>query len=393
MKKPFLPLLLAALTLASGTAGAWGFFGHRTITQVAVYALPAAMQGFYFRNLAEVVRQCTAPDERRNDDPAEGPKHFIDMDHYSEINPFARVPRQYDKAVEKFTADTLKKYGTVPWVILETQASLTEAFHQRDSAAILKYSAELSHYVGDAFVPLHTTINYDGQLTDQKGLHGLWESQLPERFIAEYKLDSEPAKYVKDPLDAVWLAVQASYGFLGETFDRAAKIEKTMKPEVRFTFAHKYGKTTRRYSDAFAAEYQKAVGGMVNFRLKGAPTLIASLWLTAWQNGGKPDLNALMHHKLGKEEKERLATELTAWKKNTLAQDQLLLAQQKAKKVEVVEEIKSAKDPAAPAGAGADDADAPAAPAADSPAPNKLKVKTKGDAGTEKVKTKGNGAP
>ena len=393
MKKPFLPLLLAALTLASGTAGAWGFFGHRTITQVAVYALPAAMQGFYFRNLAEVVRQCTAPDERRNDDPAEGPKHFIDMDHYSEINPFARVPRQYDKAVEKFTADTLKKYGTVPWVILETQASLTEAFHQRDSAAILKYSAELSHYVGDAFVPLHTTINYDGQLTDQKGLHGLWESQLPERFIAEYKLDSEPAKYVKDPLDAVWLAVQASYGFLGETFDRAAKIEKTMKPEVRFTFAHKYGKTTRRYSDAFATEYQKAVGGMVNFRLKGAPTLIASLWLTAWQNGGKPDLNALMHHKLGKEEKERLATELTAWKKNTLAQDQLLLAQQKAKKVEVVEEIKSAKDPAAPAGAGADDADAPAAPAADSPAPNKLKVKTKGDAGTEKVKTKGNGAP
>jgi len=393
MKKPFLPLLLAALTLASGTAGAWGFFGHRTITQVAVYALPAAMQGFYFRNLAEVVRQCTAPDERRNDDPAEGPKHFIDMDHYSEINPFARVPRQYDKAVEKFTADTLKKYGTVPWVILETQASLTEAFHQRDSAAILKYSAELSHYVGDAFVPLHTTINYDGQLTDQKGLHGLWESQLPERFIAEYKLDSEPAKYVKDPLDAVWLAVQASYGFLGETFDRAAKIEKTMKPEVRFTFAHKYGKTTRRYSDAFAAEYQKAVGGMVNFRLKGAPTLIASLWLTAWQNGGKPDLNALMHHKLGKEEKERLATELTAWKKNTLAQDQLLLAQQKAKKVEVVEEIKSAKDPAAPAGAGADDADAPAAPAADSPAPDKLKVKTKGDAGTEKVKTKGNGTP
>ena len=118
MKKTLLPLLLAALLLAHGTAGAWGFFGHRTITQVAVYELPASMQAFYYRHLAELVRLSTAPDERRNDDPAEAPKHFIDMDHYSEIDPFGKVPQQYDKAVEKYSADTLKKYGTVPWVVL-----------------------------------------------------------------------------------------------------------------------------------------------------------------------------------------------------------------------------------------------------------------------------------
>jgi len=395
MKKSFLPLLLAALTLAGGTAGAWGFFGHRTITQVAVYELPAPMQAFYYRNMAELVRLSTAPDERRTDDPTEAPKHFIDMDHYSEDNPFAKVPREYDKAVEKYTADTLKKYGTVPWVILETKQSLTEAFRTRDTTAILKFSAELSHYVGDAFVPLHTTINYDGQLTDQKGLHSLWESQLPEKYITDYKLNGEPAKYLKDPLTAVWTTVQQSYGFLGETFDRASKIEKVMKPDVRFTFAHKYGKTTRRYSDAFAAEYDKAVGGMVDYRLKGAPTLVSSLWLTAWQDAGRPDLNALMRPgKLTKAEKEKLGTELTAWKKNTLAQDQLLLAQQKAKKVEAADEIKSAKDPAIPAAATedapADTAPAPPAPddAPASPGPAKLKVKTKGPGGTEKIKQK-----
>ena len=395
MKKPFLPLLLAALTLASGTAGAWGFFGHRTITQVAVYELPGAMQAFYYRNMADLVRLSTAPDERRNDDPTEAPKHFIDMDHYSENNPFGKVPREYDKAVEKFTADTLKKYGTVPWVILETKESLTEAFKQRDSTNIIKYSAELSHYVADSFVPLHTTINYDGQLTDQKGLHGLWESQLPEKFIADYKLDGEPAKYIKDPLGAVWATIQQSYGFLGETFDRATKIEKVMKPDVRYTFAHRYGKTSRRYSDAFATEYNKAVGGMVNFRLKGAPTLVSSLWLTAWQDAGKPDLNALMHPaKPTKGEKEKLGTELSAWKKNTLAQDQLLLAQQKAKKVETVDEIKSAKDMNEPAAGEAPAADAPTAPATPATpaalptAPVKIKVKIKGPEGTEKVKQK-----
>ena len=387
MKKTLLPLLLAALLLAHGTAGAWGFFGHRTITQVAVYELPASMQAFYYRHMAEIVRLSTAPDERRNTDPTEAPKHFIDIDHYSESDPFGRMPRQYDKAAEKFSADTLKKYGTVPWVVLETQASLTEAFRMRDTVAIVKYSAELSHYVGDAFVPLHTTINYDGQLTDQKGLHSLWESQLPERFINGYNLVGEPARYVKDPLAAIWGVLQESFGFVGETFDRATKIEKVMKPDVRFTFTHRNGKTSRRYSDAFADSYDKTVGGMVNYRLKGAPTMISSLWLTAWQDGGKPNLNELMTpNKTTKEEKEKLSNELAAWKRNTLSQDQLLLAQQKPKKVEVVDEIKSAKDMAdAP-----DEAPEPT-PAATEAAPvvDKLKVKTKGKDGTEKIKQKG----
>ncbi|WP_310397727.1 zinc dependent phospholipase C family protein [Hymenobacter sp.] len=388
MKKTLLPLLLAALLLAHGTASAWGFFGHRIITQVAVYELPASMQAFYYRHLPELVRQSTVPDERRNDDPAEAPKHYIDMDHYSENDPFGKVPQQYDKAVEKFSADTLKKYGTVPWVVLETKEKLTEAFRQRDTLGIVKYSAELSHYVGDAFVPLHTTINYDGQLTDQKGLHNLWESQLPERFINDYKLDGEPAAYVKDPLAAIWVVLQQSYGFLGETFDRATKIEKAMKPDVRFTFTHRYGKTTRRYSDAFADAYEKAVGGMVDYRLKGAPTMVSSLWLTAWQDGGKPDLATLMRPgKPTKQEKEKISTELAAWKRNTLPQDQLLLAQQKSKKVETVDQIKSAKDMAD--GADAAPAPEPAAPEPAPATPDKLKVKTKGADGTEKTKQKG----
>jgi hypothetical protein len=393
MKKTLLPLLLAALILAHGTASGWGFFGHRTITQIAVYELPSSMQGFYYRNMAEIVRLCTAPDERRNDDPTEAPKHFIDMDHYSEDDPFGKMPRQYDEAVAKFTADTLKKYGTVPWVIMEMKDNLTEAFRQRDTVGIVKYSAELSHYVGDAFVPLHTTMNYDGQLTDQKGLHSLWESQLPEKYIAEYKLDGESAKYIKDPLAEIWTTLAKSYGFLGETFDRAAKIDKTMKPEVRFVFSHKYGKTSRRYSDKYAEEYNKAVGGMVDYRLKGAPTLVSSLWYSAWQDAGKPDLNGLMHPgKPSKEEKEKFNTELAAWKKGTLVQDQLLLAQQKVKKVEEVDQIKSAKDMAEPPVVDtevAPEAPAPAAPApAAAPATDKVKVKTKTKAGSEKSKQK-----
>ncbi len=386
--KKIIPLLVLAL-LAVSTAGAWGFFGHRLITQVAVYRLPGSMQPFYYRHLTELVRQSTAPDERRATDPDEAGKHFIDMDHYSEDNPFGKVPQEYSAAVEKFTADTLKKYGTVPWVIAETTTQLTEAFRQRDTVAIVKLSAELGHYVGDAFVPLHTTINYDGQLTNQTGLHSLWESALPETYIADYNITYQPAAYVKDPLAEAWTTVQRSYGFLTETFDRAGKVEKTMPGPERYTFAHRYGKTQRRYSDAFAAGYEKEVGGMVANRLKLAPTLVASLWLTAWQDAGKPDLNQLMRpNKLSKDEKAKLETELTAAKKNTLAQDHLLLAQQKEKRVETPDEIQAAKD--APPGPAEDAPAQPVAPAT-APAPVKIKVKSKGPAGNEKIKQKSDG--
>ena len=393
MKKSFVCLLGALALLPNRPAEAWGFFGHRVITQVAVYELPNSMQAFYYRHLPELVAQCTAPDERRNDDPTEGPKHFIDMDHYGEDNPFAKMPRQYDQAVEKYSADTLKKYGTVPWTIMEMKDELTQAFRDKDTVAIVKFSAELSHYLSDAFVPLHTTINYDGQLTNQKGLHSLWESQLPEKYIGDYKLVGESASYIKKPLDAIWEVIIKSYGFLGETFDRATKLEKTIPPTERFTYSHRYGKTQRRYSDAFAKAYEKEVGGMVSYRMKGAATEVASMWLTAWEEAGKPNLDKLMTPaKVSKEEKEKLSTELASWKQNNLAQDELLLAQQKVKKVDNPDEIKAAKDIAPlPAEPAAEPAAEPLAPDNSLPevmGADKVKMKVKTDKGSSKKKLK-----
>ena len=126
---------------------------------------------------------------------------------------------------------------------------------------------------------------------------------------------------------------------------------------------------------------------------------MASLWLTAWQNAGKPDLNLLMTPtKLGKDEKAKLETELAAARKNTLAQDHLLLAQQKEKRVENPDEIKAAQEAPAvqaedvPATAAAPDPAAAPAPAK-AAAPLKLKTKSKSPTGTTKSKTTGAAIP
>ena len=46
----------------------------------------------------------------------------------------------------------------------------------------LFFSATLGHYMGDAHVPFHAVLNYDGQLTNQHGIHARFEAMLFERY-------------------------------------------------------------------------------------------------------------------------------------------------------------------------------------------------------------------
>ena len=78
---------------------------------------------------------------------------------------------------------------------------LTDAFKEKNQAKILKYSAEIGHYIADAHVPLHASSNHNGQLTDQKGIHGFWESRIPELLAdKEWDFFIGKAEYIKNPL-------------------------------------------------------------------------------------------------------------------------------------------------------------------------------------------------
>nr|MBP7514011.1 hypothetical protein [Flavobacteriales bacterium] len=173
-------LALIFLVLASGwplitaeDAGAWGFYGHKRINRMACFTLPPQMFGFYKRHIDFISDHAVDPDRRRYANPDEAPRHYIDIDHYAHngSDPFAEVPRPWKQAVAKYTEDTLKAYGIVPWHIQVVYGRLVNAFQRGDVDRILYYSADLGHYVGDAHVPLHTTENYNGQLTNQHGIH------------------------------------------------------------------------------------------------------------------------------------------------------------------------------------------------------------------------------
>jgi hypothetical protein len=163
----------------------WGFFAHRKINQLAVYTLPSSMASFYKKNIQYLSEAAVNPDRRRYAVPEEAPRHYIDLDDYGDSAVY-KLPRYWSDAVKQFGEDSLQARGIVPWHIYRMYFQLKDAFLLKDPDKILRVSADLGHYVADAHVPLHTTKNYDGQLTGQTGIHGFWESRLPELYFEEY---------------------------------------------------------------------------------------------------------------------------------------------------------------------------------------------------------------
>jgi hypothetical protein len=143
----------------------------------------------------------------------------------------------------------------VPWQIQLTKYQLTEAFKQRDVRRILRVAADLGHYIADANVPLHTTRNYNGQLTGQQGIHGFWESRLPELFSTNYDFMTGQAQYVYSPQRASWQAVFTAHMAL----DSVLRFEQTLTQEVgerrKFGFEERNGITTKVYSADFSRQY------------------------------------------------------------------------------------------------------------------------------------------
>lgn len=280
----------------------WGFFGHKTINHKAVFILPKAMVSFYKNNIIYLTEHAVDPDKRRYTDQQEAPRHFLDADYYGGY-PFDTIPQKWDDAVTKFTADTLNKYGTVPWSIQRNYYRLLQAFKNRDSIKILKYSADLGHYVADAHVPLHLTRNYNGQLTNQTGIHAFWESRLPELFADRYNFFIGKAIYINDPLKSAWAICRQSYSSLDSVLKIEQQLKLTFRTDQQYTFIKNNNKIIRNYSEPYASAYHNLLHGMVEKQMRAAILLIGSYWFSAWVDAGQPDLKGMIKRELSDEEK------------------------------------------------------------------------------------------
>ncbi len=275
----------------------WGFFGHKRINRIAVFTLPPEMFGFYKEHIEFVTEHAVDPDKRRYAVEGEAQCHYIDLDHYYKPgeNPFEIMPRKWKDAVSKFTEDTLQTYGIVPWHISVMKSKLQRAFETKNVDLILKYSADIGHYIADAHVPLHTTENYNGQLTGQKGIHGLWESRLVEINAENYDYFVGKATYVKSVLDYTWEAVEASHNALDSVLRIEKEITRTFPSDRKYAYEQRGNTTVQVYSKEFCSAYHAQLNGMVERRLRAAVIAVGSIWYTAWVDAGQPDLRSLQN--------------------------------------------------------------------------------------------------
>jgi hypothetical protein len=309
----FLSFFIAFLGSTFSCFG-WGFTAHKTINKLAVFTLPPEMIVFYKPYLDYIEQQAVAPDKRRNLLKEEGPRHFIDLDAYPDS---ISLPLYWQEALKLFPEDSLRRHGIVPWHIYRIKNQLTEAFRQKSAGRILKLSADLGHYAADAHVPLHTTANYNGQKTNQHGIHGLWETRLPELFGDRYELWTGQACYLHDTQLAAWEAVWQAHAAVDSVLSFEKRLHHLIDEDRKYSFEERNGQTVRVYSEGYSKAYHKLLNGQIERQMIASIRFVGSIWYTCWVDAGQPDLAQLLpDFNLSEDEKKEVEQE-----KNTPAND------------------------------------------------------------------------
>lgn len=289
--------ILAAVVVVGFCTLSWGIIGHERINKAAVMALPKPLMVFFYNHIDFITQESSVPDLRKYviSDKNEGPKHYFDMENFGDV---ASFPKNMAEAKKKYDDKFLSKSGTLPWYIQEMMGKLTTAFKEKRKNEILFIAADLGHYIADAHMPLHTSDNHDGQLTDQKGIHSLWESRIPELFVKNYKFNVAPATYYEDVDKAIWDMINDTHSLVPALLAADKGLRTSLQPNQIFVtdadgnvLKNKYN--SARYSDEYANKFHIALDGMVENQMKKAVTATASFWYTAWVNAGKPDLSSL----------------------------------------------------------------------------------------------------
>lgn len=284
-------LLLSFFTVPASLG--WGAFAHKHINKHAVYTLPPALFTFYKKHIHFITENAVNPDRRRYIIEGEAFRHYIDLEYYADDEPWNVSPYWF-QAVKIYAKDVLMEHGILPWHIYRIKNELTEAFRQRDGCRILRLSADIGHYIADANVPLHTSENYNGQLTGQEGIHGLWETRLPELFLDGYNFFTGRAAYVNDPQQSAWDAVVTAHKAVDSVLSLERKLSENFPATKKYSFEQRGGTLQKVYSMAYAQAYHTMLDGQVERQMQASVKMVGDFWLTCWIDAGQPDLSALL---------------------------------------------------------------------------------------------------
>jgi hypothetical protein len=265
--------------IAPAPASAWGFEAHKYITARAIELLPPELKMFYERYRDEVVMRSTDPDLWRSAGWEDDPNHFIDFGatEYGEY-PFTALPRELGAAIERFGAETVRRNGMLPWRAAEFAGNLRRTFEgfkrgaQYGPSNVVMFTGALAHYVQDAHQPFHASINYDGQLTGNAGIHARFERDLFEKYRSRLQVTPSAPRPITNLRDTLFDALLTSYQLVESLLaaDRDAVAGRDL------------------YDDQYFEKFFARVRPILERRLSDAATATAGAIVGAWQLAGRP---------------------------------------------------------------------------------------------------------
>lgn len=206
------------ISLLSLNAEAWGRRGHEIIATTAAYVLADTNpkeHGFFKEYSFDLAYYSNVPDiiwKRSLTYEIERNEHFLDLEYFWRANGSnekeKKDPIWYENRQEFFSHyKVVKTAGRAPWRIQELSNQLEKVAEELRALTSLEKSEEdklknkekrntlqlswltlaglIGHYVGDLSQPLHCTENYDGQMTNQKGLHAFYEEKVVNELSPE----------------------------------------------------------------------------------------------------------------------------------------------------------------------------------------------------------------
>ena len=191
----------------------WGYIGHKIINYNTI--LSAFPQMEFFETWADSLEaHASDADERKSWDPNEAPKHYIDIDNYPEFILTGTIPQDFDSLVAIHGLPFVMEQGILPWAILDAADSLETLFEINDMHSAMLVAADLGHYIADSHMPLHVTRNYNGQYTNQYGVHSRYESTLMQTFQSQIVYYGDTVQYIDDLSDFVFNMIYDNYQYV-----------------------------------------------------------------------------------------------------------------------------------------------------------------------------------
>ena len=207
--KVFYPIIILSAFLFIG----WGYVGHRIINYNTILSAHPQME--FFETWADSLKaHASDADIRKSWDPNEGPKHYIDIDNYPEFIATGTIPQDFDSLVAIHGISFVMDQGILPWAILAAADSLESLFTLGNMHEAMLVASDLGHYIGDAHMPLHITRNYNGQYTNQYGVHSRYESNLIGNFQSQIVYEGDSLQYIDNLSDFIFNMLYENYQYV-----------------------------------------------------------------------------------------------------------------------------------------------------------------------------------